>query len=165
MTWFEKIAASRKPDFIIGNDYCRRWWIIPRNKFFNIYLHHFLHSDDDRALHDHPWFNCSYLLQGEYTEWTFDFSFTGKPTQLHHWDTAEAAGIPLYKKAVVKAGTLRFRRAKMAHRVELHNGPCWSLFITGPVIRDWGFHCPKGWRIWKEFVDERDHGSVGRGCD
>ncbi len=71
MKWFEKLAASRPPDFIIGgkNDpYVRRWWIIPRNRFFNIYLHQFLHSDDDRALHDHPWVNFSYLLRGGYLE-------------------------------------------------------------------------------------------------
>jgi hypothetical protein len=57
MRWFKKIAGSRPPDFVIGGDspYMLRWWIIPRNKFFNIYLHRFLRSDDDRALHDHPW--------------------------------------------------------------------------------------------------------------
>ena len=48
----------------------RRWWVIPRNKWFNVYLHHFLRSDDDRALHDQPWWNLSILLDGEYTEHT-----------------------------------------------------------------------------------------------
>lgn len=52
MAWFEKIAQSRNPDFIIGgaDPYMLRWWVIPRNKVFNIYLHRFLRSDDDRAL-------------------------------------------------------------------------------------------------------------------
>ena len=50
-------------------------------------------------------------------------------------------------------------------RIELHNGPCWTLFINGAKLRNWGFHCPKGWRPWQQFVDDRDHGSVGRGCD
>lgn len=47
----------RAPDFYIGgnaNPYLLRWWVIPRNRFFNVYLHKFLRDDDDRALHDHP---------------------------------------------------------------------------------------------------------------
>ena len=51
-------ARNREPDFIIGGHeapYLRRHWLIPRNRFFNIYVHEFLRSDDDRALHDHPW--------------------------------------------------------------------------------------------------------------
>lgn len=51
------IAKRRPPDVVIGGDaspYMRRWWVIPRNRRFNVYLHHFLRSDDDRALHDHP---------------------------------------------------------------------------------------------------------------
>ena len=59
-----------------------------------------------------------------------------------------------------------FRRSVAAHRLELiDDEPVWSLFITGPIIREWGFHCPKGWRHWKEFVDSRDIGQVGRGCE
>jgi hypothetical protein len=46
----------------------RRHLLIPRNPIFNVYLHHFLRSDDDRALHDHPWINLSLLLDGCYLE-------------------------------------------------------------------------------------------------
>lgn len=146
MHWFEKLATSRKPDFVVGNDYLRRWWIIPRNNFFNAYLHQFLRSDEDRALHDHPSWNISYLLKGEYTEWTI------AQGGVHH-------------SKIYKAGNLRFRLARTAHRIELHSGPCWSLFINGPKWRNWGFHCPKGWRPWQEFVDVNDRGAVGPGCN
>ena len=145
MKQFERYAASRPPDFVVGgkdNPYMRRWWIIPRNRFFNIYLHHFLRSDDDRALHDHPSWNISIILDGEYTEWGI------------------AAGGVHRKK-----GMWKFRFAKTAHRIELHNGPCWTLFINGAKLRNWGFHCPKGWRPWQEFVEQRDAGSIGKGCD
>ena len=148
MRWFEKIAASRHPDFIIGGPatpYVMRWWVIPRNRFFNIYLHKFLRSDDDRALHDHPWINLSILLQGEYCE-----------------HSIAAGGV---EHAVTRrAGDMKFRLPGTAHRIEI-GSPCWTLFITGPVIRNWGFHCPKGWRPWQEFVDKRDSGSIGRGCE
>lgn len=147
-TWYKDVEARRAPNFIVGgadNPYMLRWWIIPRNKFFNIYLHKFLRSDDDRALHDHPWLNVSYLLEGEYVE-----------------HSILAGGVCTAIK--YRAGDLKFRRAKTAHWIEIDK-PCWSLFITGPVIRNWGFHCPKGWRPWQVFVDQRDSGSVGRGCD
>jgi hypothetical protein len=147
--WFERYATKRKADFVVGppeDPYMLRWWIIPRNKWFNIYLHRFLHSDDDRALHDHPSWNISIILKGEYKEWGI------------------AAG-GVHHAVIRKAGQWKFRFARTAHRIELHNGPCWTLFINGAKLRNWGFHCPKGWRPWQQFVDERDHGSIGRGCD
>jgi hypothetical protein len=134
----------RKPDFIIGAHdapYLRRWWVIPRNRWLNIYLHQILQNDDDRALHDHPWINCSVILKGCYVEVT--------PAGRH----LRQSWIPI------------FRRATAAHRLELVDGICWSLFITGPIVRQWGFHCPKGWRLWKDFVNERDSGQVGKGCE
>lgn len=146
--WWRSLAAARPPDFIIGGadaPYLRRWWVIPRNPIFNIYLHQFLRSDDDRALHDHPWLNVSYLLEGEYVE-----------------HSILAGGV--HTAIRYRAGDLKFRRAKTAHRIEIDK-PCWSLFITGPVIRSWGFHCPHGWRHWRIFTDERDSGSIGRGCE
>ncbi|MDO8421137.1 MAG: hypothetical protein Q7S99_03150 [Parvibaculum sp.] len=139
--------VRRAPDFIIGgavNPQLNRWFVVPRNAFGNIYLHQILRSDDDTALHDHPWFNISIVLQGFYWEYV--------------------AGE--YRPKLRRAGSIVFRRATVAHRLELGdtNTPCWTLFITGPRIREWGFHCPKGWRPWQEFVDARDIGAVGRGC-
>lgn len=143
------VSASRRPDLVIGNPdapYMRRWWIFPRNRFLNVYLHLFLRSDTAVALHDHPWINCSVLLQGEYTEHVI----------------AEGG---VHVKTIRTAGEIKMRGAKSAHRIELHAGPCWTLFITGPKIREWGFHCPRGWRHWKEFTNPKNPGEVGRGCD
>lgn len=146
---FERVT-KRKPNFIIGeteNPYLFRWWIIPRNKFFNIYLHQFKRSDDARALHDHPWLNCSVILKGSYTE-----------------HTIKAGGVN-YRR-VFSAGDFKFRHAKYAHRIELHADECFSLFITGPVIREWGFHCEKGWVHWKKFTDtHKGQAFRGPGCD
>lgn len=142
-----RLAASRQPDFVIGGTdrpYLHRWFVVPRNPVFNIYLHNFIRSDDDRALHDHPWLNCSIILDGAYVE-----------------HTIAPGGIN--KRVTRKAGDIVFRRATAAHRIEI-NVPSWSLFITGPVIREWGFHCPNGWRAWRQFVAERDSGQIGRGC-
>jgi hypothetical protein len=144
------MTCRRGHDFAIGqpgNRYLLRWYIIPRNPVFNIYLHHFLRSDDDRALHDHPWFNLSFLLHGRYREHTIG-----------------AGGIN-YRREFV-AGDIKFRFPRFAHRVELIDGPCWSLFITGPRMREWGFHCTeKGWVHWRTFTSPNDSGATGRGCE
>lgn len=144
-------VTRRPPDFIIGghdDPYLLRWYLIPRNRLFNIYLHKFLRDDDDRALHDHPWFWCSILLHGGYVEHTHDW-FQG------YW-----------------APSVRVASPWRAHRIELFDdsagrrAPAWTLFITGPRIREWGFHCPeRGWVHWREFTAADDSGSVGRGCD
>lgn len=142
-------AQRRAPDFIIGGTerpYLMRWWLVPRNPGINVYLHYFLRSDDDRALHCHPWANCSILLRGTYTE-----------------HTIAAGGV--HRREILKAGDVRLRRSgRMAHRVELHDGPCWTLFITGPRYREWGFHCERGWVHWKKFTAADDKGAIGPGC-
>ena len=144
-------AMARRPDVEIGGSvrpYLRRWFRIARNAITNIYVHEFRRSDDDRALHDHPWlFNLSILLRGSYLEHTPDGVF------LH------------------KAGQWKFRWWAAPHRVELLADPatgepipCWTLFITGPRVRQWGFYCPQGWIHWKNFTSADGH-DVGKGCD
>lgn len=140
----------REPDFIVGgrrNPYLRRWWLLPRNRFFNVYLHQFLRSDEDRALHDHPWVNLSILLRGRYVE-----------------HTIAAGGV--HRRVERRAGDIKLRAARSAHRLEIAPGEtCWTLFITGPVVRQWGFHCASGWVHWRVFTNPADGGAtVGRGC-
>jgi hypothetical protein len=144
-------VTRRPPDVVIGGrerPYLLRWFVIPRNRVFNIYLHRFLRSDDDRALHDHPWWNLSILIDGSYTE-----------------HRIAAGGV--HEKVVLHAGDSRLRLSgRIAHRVELHDGPCTTLFITGPRYREWGFHCPdEGWIHWERFTASDDRGSTGKGCD
>lgn len=177
-TWLfnrlQKHIAGRKPDVIIGepeNPYLLRWWITPFRGWTdrmkrsqsplvrdaarvvqlipNVYLHQFLRSDDDRALHDHPWlFNLSWILEGAYIE------FSNGPSR---W---------------LMQGQIKIRFGRAPHRVQLlpaDNGdpplcPVWTLFITGPVVREWGFLCPKGWVHWKDFT-ANNGATIGKGCN
>lgn len=143
------LTPKRSPDFTIGNTdrpYMHRWFILPRNPVFNIYLHRIMRDDDDRALHDHKSFNLSIILRGGYWEQT--------KRGIRWW----------------KIGSFVFRSPWKAHRLVVernHLGEpieCWTLFITGPTLRTWGFHCPKGWVPWTRFIDKRDYGNKGRGC-
>lgn len=133
-----------------GNEtvpYIRRWFVIPKNRWLQVYLHETSRDDYERALHDHPWWNVSVILKGGYLE--HDRNGYVHPRL---------------------SGDVVFRRATDAHRLTLfHTGPreggalgkriCWSLFITGPESRDWGFLCPQGWVYW------RDHDENGSRCE
>lgn len=157
--WFITRALSRDPDFVIGHHtepYLRRWWIIPRNPLFNVYVHQILRSDDDRALHDHPWPNVSWLLAGSYTEVV--------PARRGQRPSADFApgGVRKIKRYT---DDVVFRWPWQSHRLEVTSGACWTLFITGPRVRRWGFRCAHGWRHWKIFTDPAAKGRVGRGCD
>lgn len=157
MLWPQILTIPREPDFTVWQDdeiYLRRWWIIPHNRWFNIYLHNFRHSDEDRAKHDHPWVNCSILLAGSYIEWV-------------KADEPENAWFLRRPWRPWAPWRITLRKAETAHRVELIDGrPVWTLFLTGPVVRKWGFHCPNGWVLWTSFVEQTPGGNKnGRGCE
>lgn len=148
--WAFELACDREPDVVIGgakDPYLKRWWVIPRNRWFNIYIHKFMPSDDDRALHDHPWINVSLVLYGGYIE-----------------HSIAAGGV--HSETARNAGDVVARLASTAHRIELREWKeCWTLFLTGPAMRSWGFHCPRGWVHWRDFTNPADGGAtVGRGC-
>jgi hypothetical protein len=155
--WWLTTLLSGRPHFIIGDPkepYLLRWFLIPRNPWFNLYLHKFCRDDIDRALHDHPWASLSIVLRGGYYE---------------HTDESRRWFGP---------GSFIFRGATYRHRVELRvpvrplssleeREPAWTLFLTGPKVRVWGFWCGEdGKRFvpWDQFVDRENTGEVGKGC-
>jgi len=157
----------RKPDVIIGRSgpdvYLRRWYVIPRNPVFNIYLHNFLMSDIDKYLHTHSYlFNISILLNSSYLEHL--------PKNNEEWlkGSREEIVVQRYPWRPI----LRFGQA--THRIELFNDingrpkPVWTIFIIGPNNgKSWGFWCPFGLRDHKEFLKNTDEtlSVTGRGCD
>jgi hypothetical protein len=190
---FAKVADAREPDFIVGADaaggpYLNRWFLTPWRRWQtrmraraetrptrfnralarlagllpNLYLHQFLRDDDDRALHDHPSWAVSFMLLGSYIEHTI------------------AAG-GCHRRQVFSAGSLRLLPTRHAHRIELQryyrggftgggpsfyvSKPCWTLFLFGPTVRAWGFHCPeRGWVHWQDFTAAGKPGEIGPGC-
>ncbi len=124
--------TRRAPDFVIGqpgDDYLRRWYLRRDKEFGHIYLHEVLRDDDDRALHDHPWDSASIVLRGNLREVL--------PTE----------------SRILTPGSITCRTAVEPHRLELVDGPVWTLFITGPKIREWGFQDPeRGWVHWADYL-------------
>lgn len=129
----------RRADEIIGENYMQRWHLRRSRSRYNLYLHRYDGSDDDRALHDHPWRSISILLWGRIAEVT---------------PTGEHRVLPWLPK---------FRNAEYTHRIVLQSRRAYTLFFTFPKEREWGFHCPQGWVHWREFTDESGRG-IGPGC-
>lgn len=160
MTW-----PSLKP-FCIGGEadpYLKRWFILPRNKVFCIYLHQMLRDDDHRALHDHPGDNLSIVLKGGYDEVLFEYwRVLYKPVS--------PAGRVLPQTYIKRRwpGQIIWRSASMPHQLALWPGAksSWSLFVMWRKRREWGFWCGPvaRWVPWQEFT-AGDHGElIGKGC-
>jgi hypothetical protein len=142
------------PDFVIGdpeNPYMRRWWVVPRNEWQNVYLHEILRSDDDRAGHDHPWSNTSVVIEGGYYEALYD-----------PWRPWINMG-----QVWRGPGSVVIRKATDTHRLIVpEGGRAVTLFITGAREREWGFWCPegKGWVHQRDFTGGEHGELVGKGC-
>ena len=147
---------KRKPDVVIGppdNPYMERWHLIPRNKWFSVYLHKISRSDDDRALHDHRADNLSIILKGSYIEHTYAF-----------WDSPRlfANGYTSQTYDFIKAGMVRFRKAETPHRLELpidasgKEVPVWTLWIKFKERREWGFWPDNVWMHWQSYLRKYD---------
>lgn len=133
------LSQQRPPDLVIkrtGGDYLHRWHIRKDQEHGNVYLHRFLGDDEAFALHDHPWESVSFILQGHYRE--------------HFPDLPSVTRNP---------GDIIYRGVGSAHRVELISAECWTLFVTGPKVREWGFHCPSGWKSARELSIDDGNGN------
>lgn len=89
--------------------------------FFSIRLHKFNQSDDQRALHDHPWPFLTVIVAGGY------------------WDvTKDEDGYVQMER--LRAGSIRYRPLGHIHTVKLGDKPSWSIVLTGRYQHRWGFY-------------------------
>lgn len=120
-------------------------------------IHHILSSDDDRAMHDHPWPFVTIILRGGYEEIRpFD--------QDKRALACEFVDVGGQRMAVTrrryKVGDVLFRRARHWHMLHLEPGEtAVTLFIVLPKVQSWGFLW-RGRKVpWREF--ERVRGARG----
>ena len=131
-------------DRVEDRPYLERYYLFlkDRDNFpFNIFLHHFLKSDPD-DVHDHPWPYATLILKGGYYEWIPQFNSDGqKIGELQIWRGP---------------GHFRISGATSYHRIELDPGvDCWTLFMPGAKVRDWGFLVKNKWVQWEEYLKQR----------
>lgn len=152
----------RPADIAIGgadDPYLLRWFVIPRNPWFNIFLHKFVRDDDDRALHDHPWWFVSFLIWGRYDE-----IITGDGTKAIYRDAPSVAWrSATHQHRIVLPRIIGFDQS--SDEFTDTRQPAWTIVITGPRIREWGFWCPQGFIHWRDFTAGKDGERIGKGCD
>jgi len=156
LSWLERVCwkAARSARFDVriiwghdGTPYLLRVYLLGRRgdetakRTFkpHAFLHYFFRSDADSALHNHPWDDAlSFVLTKGYLDHRLN-PRTEKVEQRY-----------------VRPG--RFNRIGQSdfHRVQLIDGPCWTLFLPGKRTQpsngyDWGFLEGGKYTAWKEF--------------
>lgn len=103
---------------------------------YQIYLHRFHRSDNDGALHNHPWaWAFSIVLSGGYSE------------------ERRGADDKVYRKNVFPLSVNIVRHGDY-HRVDLFEVDAWSIFVVGPRVSSWSFwdRDTKEETPWREFL-------------
>lgn len=147
--------------------YLYRWYVF-RTPWVALFIHKFVRSDEDRALHDHPWpFLVIPIWRGyiEHSEVRIrhvklcpKINPEGTEENKEEWDWWEhwweTKAIRRWVYPII--GT-RFRRSTYRHRVELflnEDGddlPAWSLFFRFKECRVWGFWPKEGFIAWDKW--------------
>jgi hypothetical protein len=105
-------------------------YFLLHTKPISIFVHHLMQSDEERALHDHPWSFLTILLSGGYWEHT---------TTERIWR---------------RRFSILWRPAEWQHRLELDR-PVWTLVVKFRSRREWGFILPGvGWQRWSHYLTE-----------
>lgn len=110
------------------------------NRSFGVYLHQFHRGDDDIELHNHPWkWAVSLILVGGYVE------------------MRRLRDSSVVVTRTIKQMRLNFIGQNDFHRVILHNGEAWTLFIAGPKVASWGFwnRSTGQFTHWREFINRK----------
>ena len=84
-------------------------------------------------MHDHPWWFLTLILWGGYV----DVSLGGEDR--------------------VGAGSIRLRPSWWRHTVRVNKGGAWSLLLTGPERRQWGFWVNGKFRKRNKYFFEHGH--------
>jgi hypothetical protein len=128
-----------------GIKYLTRYYTLLKDRdLFNIYIHQFHSSDLDTGvkgfglLHNHPFkWSFSFIVDGSYAE-----------------ERLLKNGNIIVR--VLKPGMFNFISREDFHRVDLLTDTVWTVFFTGPRIKNedsnWGF-----WdRVTRKYKDFRD---------
>jgi hypothetical protein len=132
-----------------GDLYLRRFYIYRGKHRPHIYLHHIMRSDEDRALHDHPWAFLSIMLKGSYTEVT---PYTGQNVEcVSDVRFDRCYGGPVVEEKISALAIVRHNAADR-HRLILRPGfTVWTLVFAGEREREWGFWGKGIFIHWKKW--------------
>lgn len=166
-TFFERrviVDCEKQP-------YLHRWYIF-RTKHCSLFVHKFVRSDEDRALHDHPWAFLVIPIWRGYWEHSINPNFEALIPKAKL--LAEGYGMATtHIRRVWPIIDTRFRPATYRHRVQLlrksklasvidgqkwyesNPAPAWSLFFHFTKKRDWGFWPKEGFIVWNKWWQDK----------
>lgn len=104
--------------------YAVRW--VFETPAFSIRVHKWISHDDPRYKHDHAWDFITFVLKGGYV------------------DVGD-------KEDHLKRFSLRYRRSSHIHTVYPDDGGCWTILLTGPIVRQYGFWIGERFRRASKF--------------
>ncbi len=123
----------KRPD-LQGLDKLYRWKLLPRNRFFNVYLHYYVAPDEFTALHDHPFCFLALTLAGygEESLWKVE---SRKPLVIK----------AIEKKPRIRAlKPFRFRfysGTKYCHFIsKVAKNGLWTIIVHGPRYKEVCFY-------------------------
>jgi len=112
---------------------------VVQTPLFGVYLHRIHQPDQDRDPHDHPWPFVSFVLSGGYTERVWADK-KRRRNDLHSMEFRRGRW------------SLHRMRADRAHRILSVEDQLWTLVLTGPRKRDWGFWTRDGLVPWRDYL-------------
>lgn len=125
--------------------YMRRW--ILRTPWGTLRLHNILRADDDADPHDHPFDFWSLVVRGGYIEERYTRRATWRMGI--GWKS-NGARVDIEPRGF---GSLAHRNAMDMHRIGYVKANTWTIVITGPKRRPWGFLTEHGWVGWRAYVN------------
>lgn len=130
-----------------GNVFLDRWGI-RIHWLGSVFLHKMSAPDPGTDLHDHPWTFVTIPLWGGYVERRAFICPTcnGPADARKH--------LIMERTETRRPFRPRRMRLDVAHTIDrLRRRTAWTLVITGPVRREWGFYIPRGWVHHVDYED------------
>jgi hypothetical protein len=120
-----RVTAWLTPSTIVGADgrpKLYRHYVLGNGRTHGVFLHHFVASDEETLLHDHPW------------NWAFGVVLRGGYYELRR------DRLGLSTRRWLGPGRVNVILPGVFHRVELRGAqPAWTLFVHGRKVSRWGF--------------------------
>lgn len=114
-----------------------------KTSVFEIRLHWIVTPDWGEHTHDHPFDFVRAVLNGGYTE------------RVVKVDPDDPQVVTL-KTQEHKKGDISFVRAETQHLINEVHPDTFTLVVTGPKRRDWGFQVGGSWVYWEDYIQQME---------
>ncbi len=143
-TLFTLSAWFRTREYKSGTGWCFWRWTdtdsayilrlhVLKTPWFAVCLHWIRKPDAEPWLHDHPVNFLSIILRGSYAEKRQRVTELAPRHRVHRWfNFIRASDFDRHTIIFARKNTL-------------------TLCLMGPKTREWGFHTPTGWVMWKDY--------------